>query len=433
MQVSVESVSKLERRMTVEVPAERIDDEVESRLRSMKGRAQIKGFRPGKVPLKVVKQHYGKGVYQEVLGEVLQASFQEAVTQEKLEPAGMPNIESVESNPGEQLVYKATFEVYPEVELIDMAEIQVSEPQADITDSDVDQMIEKLRSQRQTWEEVDRVAEKGDQVVIDFEGFIGDEAFEGGKANDMPVVIGEGRMIPGFEDQLEGVVKDEEKNLEVTFPEDYQSDVLAGKEARFEVKVKVVNAPKLPEVNDDFAKAFGVADGSIQKLREDVTENMQREMEQAVKMRVKGQIMEALAKQHELEIPKVLIDGEIRHMREQAMSSTGQTESSGFPDEMFTEDAEKRVTLGLIVGRIIRDNKLVLEQDRVEIALNEIAASYEDSEQVKQYYRSNKEQMSSVEAMVLEEQVVDWIKSKAKVSVEKSSFDQLVNPKKDEA
>jgi trigger factor len=433
MQVSVESVSNLERRMTVEVPAERIDDEVESRLRSMKGRVQIKGFRPGKVPLKVVKQHYGKGVYQEVLGEVLQASFQEAVKQEELEPAGMPNIESVESNPGEQLVYKATFEVYPEVELIDMAEIQVSEPQADITDSDVDQMIEKLRSQRQTWEAADRAAEKGDQVVIDFEGFIGDEAFEGGKANDMPVVIGEGRMIPGFEDQLEGVVKDEEKNLEVTFPEDYQSDVLAAKEARFEVKVKAVNASKLPEVNEDFAKAFGVADGSIQKLREDVTENMQREMEQAVKVRVKGQIMEALAKQHALEIPKVLIDGEIRHMREQAMSSTGQTESSDFPDEMFTEDAEKRVALGLIVGRIIRDNKLVLEQDRVEKALDEIAASYEDSEQVKQYYRSNNEQMSSVEAMVLEEQVVDWIKSKAKVSVEKSSFDQLVNSEKDEA
>ncbi len=433
MQVSVESVSNLERRMTVEVPAERIDKEVESRLQSMKGRAQIKGFRPGKVPFKVVKQHYGKGVYQEVLGEVLQSSFQEAVKQEKLEPAGMPSIESVDSNPGEQLVYKASFEVYPDVELIDMAEIEVSEPQADIEEADIDQMIETLRGQRKTWEAVDRAAEDGDQVIVDFEGFLDGETFEGGTANDMPIGIGEGRMIPGFEEQLKGVSKGDEKTLEVTFPENYQSEALAGKAASFKTNVKIVNGPKLPEIDEDFAKAFGVPDGSVEKLREDVTQNMQREMSQAIKMRVKGQIMDALIEKHDMEIPKVLVDGEVKHMREQAMASSGQTMEAAFPDEMFTKDAQKRVALGLIVGRIIRDHKIELDQENVEKALDEIAASYEDSEQVKQYYRSNKEQMSSVEAMVLEEQVVDWIKSKAKTSADRSSFDQLMNPKKGEA
>ena len=433
MQVSVESVSNLERQMTVEVPAERIDNEVESRLRSMKGRAQIKGFRPGKVPFKVVKQHYGKGVYQEVLGEVLQSSFQEAVKQEKLEPAGMPNIESVESNPGEQLVYKASFEVYPEVELIDMAEIEVSEPQAEIGEADIDQMIDTLRGQRKTWEAVDRAADDGDQVIVDFEGFLDGETFEGGTANDMPIIIGEGRMIPGFEEQLKGVSKGDEKTLEVTFPENYQAEALAGKAANFKTNVKTVNGPKLPEINQDFAKAFGVPDGSVEKLREVVTQNMQREMNQAIKIQVKGQIMDALIEKHDMEIPKVLVDGEIKHMREQAMASSGQTVEAAFPDEMFNADAQKRVALGLIVGRIIRDHKIKLDQGSIEKALDEIAASYEDSEQVKQYYRSNKEQMSSVEAMVLEEQVVDWIKSKAKINAEKSSFDELMNPKKGEA
>lgn len=432
MQVSVESVSNLERRMTVEVPAERIDSEVESRLRSMKGQAQIKGFRPGKVPLKVVKQHYGKGVYQEVLGEVLQSSFQEAVKQEKLEPAGMPNIESVDSNPGEQLVYKASFEVYPEVELIDMAEIEVSEPQAEIGDAEIDQMIDTLRGQRKTWEAVDRAAEDGDQVIVDFEGFLDGETFEGGTAKEMPIVIGESRMIPGFEEQLKGVAKGDEKTLEVTFPENYQSDELAGKEVSFKTDVRTVNGPKLPELDEDFAKAFGVPDGSIEKLREDVTQNMQREMGQAIKMRIKGQIMDALIEKHEIDIPKVLVDGEVKHMREQAMASSGKTMDAGFPDEMFRVDAQKRVALGLIVGRIIRDHKIELDQSNVEKALDEIAASYEDSEQVKQYYRSNKEQMSSVEAMVLEEQVVDWIKEKAKINADKTSFDELMNPKKEE-
>ncbi len=433
MQVSVESVSNLERRMTVEVPAERIDNEVESRLRSMKGRAQIKGFRPGKVPFKIVKQHYGKGVYQEVLGEVLQSSFQEAVRQEKLKPAGMPNIESVDSNPGEQLVYKASFEVYPEVQLIDMAEIEISEPQAEINEADIDQIIETLRGQRKTWEEVDRPAEEGDQVIVDFEGFLDGETFEGGKANEMPIIIGEGRMIPGFEEQLKGVAKGDEKILEVTFPENYQSKALAGKEARFNTKVKAVKGPKLPEVDESFARAFGVADGSVEKLREDVVQNMQREMNQTIKMRIKGQIMDALIEKQKIDIPKALVDGEIKHMREQAMASSGQTMEAGFPDEMFREDAQKRVALGLIVGQIIREHKIELNHDNVEKTLDEITASYEDPEQVKQYYRSNKEQMSSVEAMVLEEQVVDWIKSKVKINVDKTSFDKLMNPKKNEA
>ncbi len=432
MQVSVESTSNIERVLTVQVPAERIDTEVAARLQRLKNQVRLDGFRPGKVPLKVVKQRYGNSVYSEVLGEVMQSSFEEAVTQEQLKPAGAPSIEPISVQPGEALEYKATFEVYPEIELADMSDVQITRPVVEIESADVDKMIEKLREQRRNWEPVERAAAEGDQVVIDFTGYIDGEAFEGGQGQDMPVVLGEGQMIPGFEEQLLGVKAGDEKSIEVTFPEDYHAEKLAGKAARFEIKVKAVNEARLPEIDDEFCKQFGVEEGGIERLREEIKANMERELNQAIKGKLKQQAMDALLEKHDVEVPKSLVKEEINRLKQQAAQSSGQQDLSAMPDEIFEDEAKRRVSLGLIVGQVIKDHDLKLDQDRVEAALDELASSYEDSEQVKQYYRSNRDQMSMLEAMVLEEQVVDWVVSQAQVSEDKQSFDDLMNPKSNE-
>ena len=426
MQVSVESPSSIERQMTVQVPAERVSEAVDARLKSLRGRVRINGFRPGKVPLKIVKQQYGASVFQDVLSEMLQSSFQEAVAQEKLQPAGAPTIEPISVKQGEPLEYKATFEVYPEIEVADVSSLDVTRYDADIEESDIDKMIENLRKQRQTWEPVERASQEGDQIVIDFTGYIGDEAFEGGQASDLPVLIGEGRMIPEFENQLVGLSAGEEKEITVTFPEDYHVKDLAGKEARFEVKVKEVQEARLPEIDDDFLKAFGVEEGGVEKLRADIRDNMARELKAKIKSKIKNQVMDGLIKLHPIELPKALVAEETRRMRQQAMANTPQADESMFPDELFREEAERRVALGLIVGEIIKVKEIELDRDRVEAELDDLAASYEDAEEVKNYYRSNPGQMGMLEAMVLEDQVVDWVLENARVTDEKLSFDDIM-------
>ena len=426
MQVSVESPSSIERQMTVQVPAERVSEAVDARLKSLRGRVRINGFRPGKVPLKIVKQQYGASVFQDVLSEMLQSSFQEAVAQEKLQPAGAPTIEPINVKQGEPLEYKATFEVYPEIEVADVSSLEVTRYEADIEESDIDKMIENLRKQRQTWEPVERASKEGDQIVIDFTGYIGDEAFEGGQASDLPVLIGEGRMIPEFENQLVGLSAGEEKEITVTFPEDYHVKDLAGKEARFEVKVKEVQEARLPEIDDDFLKAFGVEEGGIEKLRADIRDNMARELKAKIKSKIKNQVMDGLIELHPIELPKALVAEETRRMRQQAMANTPQADESMFPDELFREEAERRVALGLIVGEIIKVKEIELDRDRVEAELDDLAASYEDAEEVKSYYRSNPGQMAMLEAMVLEDQVVDWVLENARVTDEKQSFDDIM-------
>ncbi len=426
MQVSVESTSSIERQMTVQVPAERVAEAVDARLKSLRGRVRINGFRPGKVPLKIVKQQYGASVYQEVLSEVLQSSFEEAVAQEKLQPAGGPSIEPINVKQGEPLEYKATFEVYPEIEIADVSSLEITRYDADIAESDIDKMVENLRKQRRTWEPVERASQEGDEVVIDFKGFIGDEAFDGGEAEDLPVVIGEGRMISDFEGQLVGMSAGDEKEIRVTFPEDYHVKDLAGKEARFEVKMKEVREPRLPEVDDEFLKAFGVEEGGVEKLRQDIRENMQRELKAKLKSKVKTQVMDGLLALHKIELPKALVAEEIRRMRQQATANAQGANESMFPDELFEEEAKKRVALGLIIGEIIREKKIELDKDRVEAELDDLASSYEEPEEVKNYYRSNPGQMNMLEAMVLEDQVVDWVLNQAKVSNEKTSFEDIM-------
>lgn len=429
MQVSVESLSNLERRMTVQVPAEKIDGEVENRLKSMVGKVRLDGFRPGKVPLNVIRQRFSSGVYDEVLGEVMQSTFQEAVANEKLRLAGMPKIDPGSPKPGEELEYTATFEVYPEIELADMSAVKLTVPKAEITDADIDKMLDNLRKQQQGWSPVERAAKEGDQIVIDFEGSIDGEKFEGGKAENMPLVLGEGRMIPGFEEPLVGVKADDEKTIDVTFPEDYQSKELAGKQAQFAIKVNAVNEVSLPEIDEKFVKAFGIEDGSVEKLREDARSNMQRELDQAITQQIKGQVMDALAKIHDIEVPQAMVKEEITRLREQTTASMDpQASANPLPDDLFENEAKRRVVLGLVIGEIVKTNDIKLDDSKVQSMLQEMAASYQDPQALIQYYRSNPQQMDSLRAAVMEEQVVEWVREQAKITEEASSFEKIMTP-----
>lgn len=428
MQVSVESINDLERRMTVQVPAEQVEKEVDKRLKSMAGQVKIDGFRPGKVPMKVVKQRFGQGVYQDVLGEVIQSSYYEALGKEDLRPAGMPAITPSQAAPGEPVEYVAVFEVYPEIALADLSAAEIKVPVTEIKDEDVDNMLDNLRNQQKRWEESDKAAEDGDQVVLDFVGRVDGEIFEGGSGEGMPVIIGEGRMIDGFEEQLKGIKKSEERVLNVTFPDEYPSEQVKGKPAEFTVTATAVNISVLPEIDEEFAKMFGVEDGSIEKLREDVRENMGRELESAISNSVKNQVMDALIEAHSVEVPKALVTDEIEKLRKQAMSSSGQTDASQFPDEMFSDNAERRVKLGLIIGEIIAKNEIKADEDRVTQTLEDLARGYEDPQQVIDYYRSSPEQMQSVEGLVLEDQVVDWVKDTANTAEEAKTFDEIMKP-----
>ncbi|AHK78534.1 trigger factor [Ectothiorhodospira haloalkaliphila] len=430
MQVSVESLSNLERRMTVQVPAERIQEEVDRRLKSLVKRVRIDGFRPGKVPLKVVQKRYGEGVYQEVLGEILQSSYQEALAQERIIPAGTPDIEPQSMEAGQPLEYVATFEVFPEVQPADMSGAQIKRPQVEITEADVDKVIESLRKQRREWVDVERPAAEGDQVVVDFKGTLDGEAFEGGEAEDVPIELGQGRMIKDFEDQLPGVNPGEEKTIEVNFPEDYPAEHLAGRTAEFALTVKKVQEPSLPELNDEFAKAFGVEEGGMEKLREEVKNNMSREMGQAVKARVKDQVMDALLERNSVDLPSAIVQEEINRLREQTQSRYGMNQEGApqLPDEQFKADAERRVGLGLVIREIVRQHDIKVDQDKVTAELEAMAAGYEDPQQVISYYRGNKQAMSGLEAMVLEQQVVEWVLAQCEVSDEPMSFDALMNP-----
>jgi trigger factor len=410
------------------VPSERIDGEVEKRLRSMAGQVRISGFRPGKVPFKVVKQRYGKGVYQEVLGDVLQRSFAEAVTQEQLHPAGSPQIEAKAVEPGKALEYVATFEIYPEFEVAAVDDLEISKPVAEVSDADVDKMLETLRNQRKAWETVDRAAGDGDRLVIDFEGSLDGEPFEGGKGEGVPVVLGEGRLIADFEGQLAGLTAGESKTMDVNFPEDYPTESLAGKVAQFQVTAQEVAEARLPDLDESFAEAFGVTEGGVEALRREVRANLERELEQAVKNRIKTQVMDGLHARNAFEVPKALIGEEIARLRQQAMSSMGQQDAGRFPDSLFEQEAQRRVALGLIIAEMVKRHEIKLDADRLNEALQQMASTYEDPQQVVDYYRRNQQAMASLEAIVLEDQVVEWVVEHAKVSEQAMSFDELMNP-----
>lgn len=430
MQVSVETTSGLERRMTVGIPADRIENEVNKRLQQTAKRARVDGFRPGKVPMSVIRKRFGASAHQEVIGEVIQSSFYEAIMQEKLNPAGAPSVEPKSMEAGKDFEYVATFEVYPEVTLAGFEAISVERPESEVTEADVDTMLETLRKQNTRFEAVERAAENGDQVTIDFVGKIDGEAFQGGTASGTNLVLGSGRMIPGFEEGLVGAKAGDSLTLKVTFPEDYQNLDLAGKAAEFETTVQAVAAPALPELNDEFFAQFGVNEGGLEGFRAEVRKNMERELRQAIKTKVKGQVMDGLLKTNTVEVPKALISNEIDRLREQAVQQFGgaNIQASQLPAELFEEQAKRRVSLGLIVAEVVKQNDIKPDNDRVRAMVEELASAYQEPEQVVNWYYQNEQQLGEIQSVVLEEQVVDTVLQKAQVTDKKVAYEEAVKP-----
>lgn len=429
MQVSVETIGALERRMTVKIPAQRVEDEVESRLKSLSRTASLKGFRPGKAPFKVVQQNFGPQVRDEVLNELLRQTYGEAVVQQKLNPAGGPKLEPLKVEPGKDLEYAATFEVYPEVKLTGLDALKVERPVAEVTEADVDKMVENLRRQRGSWKPVARGARDGDRVTIDFEGTLDGQPFPGNKGDKLPVVIGSNRMVAGFEPKLVGQTAGQDLSFEVGFPHDHATVQLAGRTVRFVVKVHEVAELELPPLDDAFCAAFGVREGGVTKLRGDVRENMVRELAETVRRRQKDQVLEALLAANTVELPKALVEEEIHRLQRDALQRMGLLEHSRQPDlprEMFEEQARRRVKLGLLMGEVLQSQQIKLEQARVEKALAELVSEYQDRENALRAYRGNRDVMRQLEAHAYEEQAVDFLLAKAKVSDKPTSFSELM-------
>jgi trigger factor len=426
MEVSIENTGGLARRMTVQVPAERVDQEVESRLQSMCQTVRLDGFRPGKVPLKVIEQKYGKQVRLEVVDQVVNSTLQEALTQESLRPAGVPSIDPKGFAPGEPLEYTATFEIFPEMSGNIQYGFKVSKPLVEITEEDVSGMLENLRTQRGVWNVVDRASQAGDQVTIDFEGTVDGKPFSGNKGEKVPLVLGSNSMIPGFEEQLVDVSAGDDKTLDVSFPDDYPASEVAGKAASFTVKVHAVSEVELPALDDGFASAFGIEDAGIEGLKAEIRNNMTRELQGLVASKLKEQVFNGLMEANPIEVPRSLVDNELQQLR-------SRQEESGSVDAAELETrAEKRVKLGVIVSEIAKQNQLQIDPDRVRQMVETIASSYEKPEEVVQWYYGNQEMLSGVQSAVIEGQVVDWIVEHSGVDVEEleTTFSALVEEAK---
>lgn len=441
MQVSVETTSPIERKMTVEVPSESIEQQVAEKLKTLAKNARINGFRPGKVPFKVVKKRFEPQVRGEVLGDLINSSFREAVEQEELRLAGMPEIEPLppaegESEGDEQFRYAATFEVYPEFEPRFDSSISIEQPSVEIQNSDVEEMLESLLDQRTEYQSVEREAQDGDQLKIDFIGSIDGEPFEGGAAEDTPLVLGSGAMIEGFESQLIGTSAGDTRNISVTFPENYGHEPLAGKDAQFDVTIHSVSEPRQPELTEELIKSFGIEDGTRDSLLEDLRKNMARELKQRTDARVKQQVMDGLLDLNEIEVPKSLIQYEIDQMRERLLQQVSGMEASQvpeLPDDMFSDEAAKRVRLGLVIGEIASQHGLKPEASAIREHLEDLASTYDDPQAVIDYYYSNKELMQNIEGLVLEEAVVKSVLEKATVNDKVMSFQEIMNPPQSEA
>jgi len=429
MQVSVETTQGLGRRLTITIAADSIETAVKSELVNVAKKVRIDGFRKGKVPMTVVAQRYGASVRQDVLGELMSRNFIDAIIQEKINPAGAPNYIPGEYKLGEDFTYSVEFEVYPEVELKGLESIVVEKPVVEVTDEDVDTMLDTLRKQQATWSETDAAAGAEDRVTIDFTGSIDGEVFEGGKATDFVLAMGQGRMIPGFEEGVVGHKAGEEFVVEVTFPEDYHAENLKGKAAKFDIVLKKVEARELPEFTEEFIKRFGVEDGSVAGLRVEVRKNMDRELKGAVRNRIKSQAIDGLVSNNDIDVPAALIDGEVDVLRRQAAQRFGGNEKQALelPRELFEEQAKRRVVVGLLLGEVIRTNELKADEDRVKALIEEMASAYEDPSEVIEYYSKNKELMDNMRNVALEEQAVEALLAKAQVSDKATTFSELMN------
>lgn len=429
MQVSVETTSQIERRVTVQVPAAEVDQAVTARLQDTAKNIRLNGFRQGRVPMAVVKQRYGRDVRNEVVGELMRQHYVKAITEQSLNPAGYPSIEPTVNESGKDLEFVATLEIYPQIELASIEGSEIERPVASVSDADIDQMVETLRKQNASWESVERAAVEGDQVKIDFKGFLGDEPFEGGEAEGHDLVLGSNNFIPGFEEQLVGAKAGDDTEIKVSFPEDYQAEHLAGKEATFQVKVHQVSAQQLPEVDSDFIKQFGVEDGDTEKFRAEVRKNMEREVKQAVDNRVKQQALEALKNANDIPVPAALIEQETDALKRQAAQQFGLGDDfdvSQLPNELFADQAKSRVQVGLLLAEVIKVHELDASDDEIKAKVEELAQQYQQPEQVIEYYLKDEQMKNQVKSAVLEEKAVDKLLEQAQVKDVEMSYEQAL-------
>ena len=429
MTVSVETTQGLGRRITITVPADSIESAVKKELVEVAKKVRIDGFRKGKVPANIIAQRYGASVRQDVLGELMTRNFVDAIIKEKINPAGAPDYVPGEYKEGEDFTYAVEFEVYPEVELQGLDSIEVEKPLVEVTDADVDAMLDTLRKQQANWKESDAAATAEDRATIDFSGSVDGEEFEGGKASDFVLAMGQGRMIPGFEEGIVGHKAGETFTIDVKFPEDYHAENLKGKDAKFDIVLKKVETRELPELTEDFIKRFGVEDGSIEGLRAEVRKNMDRELKGAIRNRVKTQAIDGLVKANDIDVPAALIDSEIDVLRRQAAQRFGGNEKQALelPRELFEEQAKRRVVVGLLLGEVIRTHELKADETRVNALIEEMASAYEDPQEVIEFYSKNNELMNNMRNVALEEQAVEAVLEKAKVTEKATSFQELMN------
>jgi len=431
MQVSVETTQGLERRLTITVPAAAISTEVEKELRKIAKTRRIDGFRPGKAPVSMIKKMFGLPVLQDVASRQMQNHFYQAIIENKLTPAGAPTFAPKQLAEGQDLEFVATFEVYPEVQLSNLDKVEVAKPVVEITEDDLNNMIDTLRKQHATWDKTKAAAAKGHRVTMDFTGSIDGVEFEGGKASDFTLELGQGRMIPGFEDGIIGKKAGEEFTIDVSFPEDYHAENLKGKAAQFAIKINGIEKQKLPEVNEEFVKLFGLSEGSVDALKAEVKKNMERELSNNIKAKVKDQVVKGLLASHEVEVPQALIDNEVDVLRRQAMQRFGNNVDAKnlpeLPASLFAEQAKDRVKIGLLLGEVIKTNELKVDDARVQALIETVASAYEDPQEVVQYYNSNKELLQGMRNLALEEQAIDLVLEKAKVTEQKAKFDEIMN------
>jgi trigger factor len=428
MMVVVQTLAGLERRMEVSVPSTRVEQEFDARLLSVSRSARIKGFRPGKAPIHIVRQQFGPQVREEVVTELVRVTFAEALQQEKLAPAGGPRIEPISAAKGEDLKYAAVFEIYPEVKIQGVEGMELIRPTAQVGEGDVDAMIESLRKQRPNFVETARGSQDGDRVTLDFEGKLDGQPFDGGKAENYTFLLGSGRMLKDFEDGVRGAAAGETKTFNVSFPAEYSGRNLAGKTAEFTVTVKKVEEPQLPELNDEFCLAFGVSEGGIEALRKEVRENMERELDQAVRARLKNQIMDKLVAANPMELPRSLVESEIREMQMDVLRRMGATNARQLPPrEPFEENARRRVALGLLLNELVREAGIEVDMAKVAARLEDLTLGHPDPDAARKQYVENENAMRQLQMIVLEDQVVDHVLSKSSVTDQPATFKDIMN------
>lgn len=437
MQVSVETLNGLERKVTVSVPSTKVEEEVSLRLSNLARKVKVDGFRPGKVPLNVVKTRYSDSVREEVARDMVQSTLFEALQKNELVPAGYPYVEPEALEAGKDFRYTAVFEIFPVFEIAELNQAVVELVKSEVTDKDVNDMIEKLREQNKEWHDASHAVKKGDKVTIDFEGFLGDTPFEGGTANGYEIVIGSGSMIPGFEDGIIGGKIDKPFDIKVNFPEDYGHNELAGKEATFKITVHKVMTGKLPELNDAFAEKFNIKEGGIDALKKDIKDNMVRELERRVMMMNREKLFDKLMEVNIIDLPKALIDKEIEHLKHDMYHRLFGHEHKeneqipDFPRELFEEQAKRRVHLGLLFSEYVKKHQIVAEKDNVDAMIDKFASAYESPEELRAWYQSSKEHLAEIEALVMEDLVADKIAADAKLKHKNMDYDAVMNPKKD--